>query len=63
MARTMDEYVDHLDEVPALILPCMVRFLMRSAPPPEKDPCPALGAVVNGPSRATQGFAGGTSCG
>jgi nitroreductase len=26
MARTMDEYVDHIDEVPVLILPCMVRY-------------------------------------
>jgi nitroreductase len=26
MARTMDEYVEHLDQVPVLILPCMVRY-------------------------------------
>jgi nitroreductase len=26
MARTMDYYVDHLDHVPVLILPCMIRY-------------------------------------
>lgn len=26
MARAMQEYVDHFDEVPALILPCLVRY-------------------------------------
>lgn len=26
MARTMQEFVDHLDRVPALILPCLVRY-------------------------------------
>jgi nitroreductase len=26
LARTMDAYVDHLDEVPVLILPCMIRY-------------------------------------
>ena len=32
MARTMQEYVDHLDQVPALILPCMVRYRPPSRP-------------------------------
>jgi nitroreductase len=26
MARTMEDYVEHLDRVPVLILPCLVRF-------------------------------------
>jgi len=26
MARTMDSYVEHLDHVPVLVLPCMVRY-------------------------------------
>jgi nitroreductase len=26
MARTMETYVEHLDEVPVLILPCMIRY-------------------------------------
>ncbi|MGH9017816.1 MAG: nitroreductase family protein, partial [Acidimicrobiales bacterium] len=26
MARTMDDYVEHLDTVPVVILPCMIRY-------------------------------------
>jgi len=26
MARTMDSYVENFDKVPALILPCLVRY-------------------------------------
>lgn len=31
MARTMQQYVDNIDQVPALILPCMVRYREPSA--------------------------------
>jgi nitroreductase len=37
MARTMEDYVDHLDSVPVLILPCMIRY---------REPFPAEGASV-----------------
>jgi nitroreductase len=37
MARTMDEYVEHLDDVPVLILPCMVRY---------REPFSAEGASI-----------------
>jgi nitroreductase len=37
MARTMEAYVDHLDEVPVLILPCLVRH---------RDPHPIDGASI-----------------
>jgi len=37
MARTMDAYVEHLDHVPVLILPCMVRY---------RQPFPAEGASI-----------------
>jgi nitroreductase len=37
MARTMDEYVDHLDTAPVVILPCMIRY---------RDPFPAEGASI-----------------
>ncbi|HEY7947048.1 MAG TPA: nitroreductase family protein [Acidimicrobiales bacterium] len=37
MARTMDDYVAHLDTVPVVILPCMVRY---------RAPFPAEGASV-----------------
>jgi nitroreductase len=37
MARTMDDYVDHIDEVPVLILPCMIRY---------RAPFPAEGASI-----------------
>ena len=37
MARTMDDYVAHLDRVPVLILPCMIRY---------RDPFPAEGASI-----------------
>ena len=37
LARTMDAYVEHLDDVPVLILPCMVRY---------RAPFPAEGASV-----------------
>jgi nitroreductase len=31
MARTMEEYIDHLERVPALVLPCLVRHREPSA--------------------------------
>jgi nitroreductase len=37
MARTMDSYVEHLDRVPVLILPCMIRY---------RSPFPAEGASI-----------------
>jgi nitroreductase len=37
MARTMQRYVDEFDQVPALILPCLVRY---------RDPSPMEGASV-----------------
>lgn len=37
MARTMDHYVDNFENVPALILPCLVRY---------RDPNPMEGASV-----------------
>ena len=37
MARTMDSYVENFDKVPALILPCLVRY---------RDPTPMEGASV-----------------
>ena len=37
MARTMQHYVDHIEQVPCLILPCMVRY---------RDPTPTEGASV-----------------
>ena len=37
MARTMDEYVEHLDTAPVVILPCMIRY---------RDPFPAEGASI-----------------
>jgi nitroreductase len=37
MARTMQHYVDHIHEVPCLILPCMVRY---------RPPTPTEGASV-----------------
>jgi len=37
MARTMDDYVEHLDDVPVLILPCMIRH---------RAPFPGEGASV-----------------
>ena len=37
MARTMQHYVDHFDNVPCLILPCLVRY---------REPTPSEGASV-----------------
>jgi len=37
MARTMDSYVENFDKVPALILPCLVRY---------REPTPMEGASV-----------------
>ncbi len=37
MAKTMDSYVDNFDKVPALILPCLVRY---------REPTPMEGASV-----------------
>jgi nitroreductase len=37
MARTMQHFVEHLEEVPVLILPCLVRY---------RDPTPMEGASV-----------------
>jgi nitroreductase len=37
MARTMDDYVEHLDKVPVVILPCMIRY---------REPFPAEGASI-----------------
>ncbi|MDA0979691.1 MAG: nitroreductase family protein, partial [Proteobacteria bacterium] len=37
MARTMDQYVDNFERVPALILPCLVRY---------REPSPMEGASV-----------------
>lgn len=37
MARTMQHYVDHIEQVPALILPCLVRY---------RAPTPTEGASV-----------------
>ena len=37
MARSMEAYVDHLDDVPVLILPCLVRY---------RAPYPAEGASI-----------------
>jgi len=37
MARTMEAYVEHLDEVPVLILPCLVRY---------REPNPTEGASI-----------------
>ena len=37
MARTMAHYVDHLEEVPVVVLPCLVRY---------RDPNPMEGASV-----------------
>jgi nitroreductase len=37
MARTMQHYVDHFEDVPVLILPCLVRY---------RDPTPTEGASI-----------------
>jgi len=37
MARTMQDYVDHFEDVPVLVLPCLVRY---------RDPTPTEGASV-----------------
>jgi nitroreductase len=37
MARSMQDFVDHFDDVPVLILPCLVRY---------RDPTPTEGASV-----------------
>jgi nitroreductase len=37
LARTMDSYIEHLDDVPVMILPCMVRY---------REPFPAEGASI-----------------
>lgn len=37
MARTMQQYVDHFEQVPVLVLPCLVRY---------RDPNPMEGASV-----------------
>ncbi len=37
MARTMDDYVEHLDDVPVLILPCLIRY---------REPNPTEGASI-----------------
>jgi nitroreductase len=37
MARTMQQYVDHFERVPVLILPCLVRY---------RDPTPTEGASI-----------------
>jgi nitroreductase len=37
MARTMDDYVEHLADVPVIILPCMIRY---------RAPFPAEGASI-----------------
>lgn len=37
MARTMQHYVDHIEQAPALVLPCLVRY---------RDPTPTEGASV-----------------
>jgi nitroreductase len=37
MARTMQDYVDHFDRVPCLILPCLVRY---------REPTPSEGASI-----------------